>query len=248
MIYLQPESRPNTPEIEDDTFWLWFNRTFESSFDVPDQLKDGDVLLHYGTLGGPKQKGGEKIALLWELYPEMKKQGFSSLHVEEKILAMHDAYQACDMSLVACVTMLQHFPKATVLPIGVDTDRFRPNGAERQGVLWCGTDHPMKGLEAASAWDKDQGGVTRFVHKGDMKQAELAKAMSQAESFLFSSMLSPLYMVEWEALASGCKPVHVTDMKRDPDPWGNPRHFVFRQGWDRKYVEQRWREILKVPS
>lgn len=242
MIYLQPEF---ISTLQDDTFWMWFHRTFRASYDVPDKLRPDDFILQYGMLGPPRCTGGTRIALLWELYPEMAKQlgGYENAH---KIAAMKRCHEECDLSLVTAESMLEFFPGARVMPIGVDTDLFSPGPVERSGVFWCGTEHPMKGLDLARQWQDRTGSPVTYIMKGDQKQIDLAETMQKHEYVLLTGRLRPLFLVEWEALASGLKPIDASPVPRDPMPTGDPRQFVLDQGWSRSQVALQWREILGV--
>ena len=244
MIYLQPEFITTQ---RDDTFWMWFNRTFESRYDLPAEIGASDSVLQYAVLGAPKTVGGRKFGLLWELYPEMRRLG---LHVpvdEQKIGRMYECQAACNRSFVTSKFMLDFFPEAEMLPIGVDTDLFKPRGLIRQGAFWCGTDHPMKGMDAAHAWAEANKIPLTCVFKGSLPQTELAEVMSTHEYVILSGRLRPLYLVEWEALASGLKPIDVSGVEREFDieeVSADPRGYVFGVGWSREQVEEDWRRIL----
>lgn len=252
MIYLRPEytplqlaADPFLSRLQDDNFWHWFRRTFPSSFDVPQELEPGDFLLQYAMLGPPKEKGGTHVALLWELYPEMR-AAFGHTHDDAKIEAMYRCHEKADLSFVQNTAQLAYFPEATVLPIGIDTELFRPTSGLRSGAIWVGTEHPMKGLDLARAWQQETGEYTRFVLKGDMTQVELADAMRHSKYVLLAGRLAPLYLADWEALASDCIPVEV-GVERSPQIWHRePRRQVFDLGWDRRSVESRWRQILEL--
>lgn len=242
MIYLKPE---NISTLDDDTFWMWFHRTFPSSYEVPSDLNPDDWIIQYAVMG-PPVPGGKSAGLLWELYPEMKFR-LGGDEWDAKIRRMKDCYERCSISITPSEYMRREFwPGAEVVPIGVDTDLFCPDDGSRSGVLWCGTDHPMKGRDLIPQFEEDWGEKVTVVMKGDLSQRELAKAMRRHKYFLFTGRLKPLFLVEWEALASGCIPINPFGFSRDPAVNGDPRQFVLDQGWSRHSVEEWWRRRLET--
>src|SRR3990167_254505 len=114
MIYLAPEVRSGLGE---DTFWTWFNREIPSSFKVPARLNDEDWLLPYATLGKSRVPGGRKLALLWELYPEMKAQGVGG--DDARIAAMKECARTCEFRTAPSPQMAEFFEgEVRILPIG----------------------------------------------------------------------------------------------------------------------------------
>lgn len=245
MIYLQPEFITTQ---QDDTFWMWFNREFESRYDLPPEIGADDSVLQYAVMGAPRTKGGRRFGLLWELYPEMRKFGLHKPGVDDKKIGrMYECEAACDRSFVTSRFMHEFFPKAELLPLGVDTDLFKPRGKERKGAFWCGTTHPMKGINEAHAWAKANDVPLTCVMKGSLPQVELAAVMAEHEYVLLSGRLRPLYLVEWEALAAGLKPVNVSGVEREfniEEVAADPRGYVFASGWSREQVGEQWRRIL----
>ena len=240
VIYLHPEAR--SPEGE-DTFWDWFARTFAASFDIPERLKDNDWVLEYGPIPKPTYEGGRRIALLWEMYPQIAELGLAAAGDDIKIENMQEKYERCELSLIPSKSYRKYWPKARVFPIGVDTYRFRP-GEQTKDVFWCGTDHPMKGKTKALEWAIENNREITMVEKGSMRQEDLAKLMRQHKYVLLSGMLSPLFMVEWEALSSGLFPIDISGVERTVDLSGDPRETVFNCGWSRSQTEHDWEEIL----
>lgn len=158
MLYLAPE---NASSLGEDTFWTWLARVFPgASFEVPARLQPADVLLHYASLGPPRSHGGTRVALCWELYPELLTAGIPG-DWAEAAARMHVAAQNCARRVVATSFMARHYAgigPVDVLPIGVDTDLFAPQDrpAARAAFnlpagarigFWCGTAHPMKGYD-----------------------------------------------------------------------------------------------------
>jgi len=255
MIYLCPEVKSGLGE---DTFWPWFEREFaESSFAVPTQAHPEDFILQYATLGPPAVNGGTTVALLWELYPEMKKYGLS--HDDEKIKRMNECAAACDIKTVSCRTMQEYYGNdAIVVPIGVDTDLFVPMdkkamrkkhgfGSETIG-FWCGTDHPMKGKDRLLSHAEKHPAIKwiRVSKKDRLPQKKLAELMNCCDFGLFTGRLRPYFMVEWELMACDIPVVDISGCERDFIPADRPRKSVFDNGWSRHQAKERWQQLLCV--
>lgn len=168
MIYLNPEVRSGLGE---DTFWTWFAREFPTaSFELPKEFKPEDCVLQYATLGPIDCRPGKSIALLWELYPEMK-WAFGTDRWNEKIDRMMACAASSDYRVAATSDVLGHYtllPRTDVIPIGVDMRLFHPvmTKAEKdllrqkyglppgQILFWCGTSHPMKGFDRLQEYAK----------------------------------------------------------------------------------------------
>lgn len=252
MIYLAPEVRSGLGE---DTFWTWFAREFpNASFDIPATAKPEDCILQYATLGPSPVIGGKKVALLWELYPEMKARGFGG--DDAKITRMKECAAASDVRAITSPLMYEFFDgDLTVLPIGVDTDLFRPmDKAEmrsKHGVpdgrvgFWCGTDHPMKGRDRLNSYGPQHPEVRWItVSKNEcLPQTQLAELMNCADFALFTGRLRPYFMIEWEAMACDVPVVDVSGCERDFIPGAHPREDVMRLGWSRHQAKEQWRAL-----
>ena len=158
MIYLNAE---NYSALGDDTFWLWMRREFKGSrFGIPRVMKDDDILLQYSTLGFPNI-AGKTVAILWELYPEMRLV-LNDNQWDPIIAKTEEAARFCTYRTVPTVPNVKYYERfgsIDVMPIGVDTSLFRramPTERERlkefYGIphgreigFWIGTTHPMKG-------------------------------------------------------------------------------------------------------
>lgn len=169
------------------------------------------------------------------------------------------------------VPYYEKFGKVDVLPIGVDTDLFKPMDKEslrnKYGIslnkkigFWSGTMHPMKGIqnllkykeenpdiEWIIVWKQpsDAGHVDGANNFTLVSQPELAELMNCADFFLSCGLLRPFYMVEWEALSCNLPFVILDDIKKDFVPSTNPRDDIFRLGWDRKTAKETWRKYLE---
>lgn len=249
MIYLAPEVRSGLGE---DTFWTWFAREFpNASFDIPATAKPEDCILQYATLGPSKVIGGKKVALLWELYCEMAKQGFGG--DDAKIERMKACAAASDFRVITSPLMAEFFEgELTVLPIGVDTDLFRPMDKAamraKHGItgspvgFWCGTDHPMKGRDRLDEYAAQHPSIRWItVSKDDrLPQSKLAELMNCADFALFTGRLRPYFMIEWEAMACDVPVVDVSGLERDFIPSAHPREDVMRLGWSRHQAKEQW--------
>ena len=157
MIYLSCEVKSGLGE---DTFWTWFSREFPNcSFDVPTKLNDDDLLLRYSTLGYLPIEG-KQMALCWELYPEMENlfstDQFNNRMQKVKETARYSTYRT--VATEETVKNYNQFGSVEVIPIGVDTDLYKPlpNKKElrkkynipldKKVGIWIGTTHPMKGF------------------------------------------------------------------------------------------------------
>jgi len=271
MIYLAPEVKSGLGE---DTFWTWFEREFpDSTFDDPMRATVDDIILQYGTLGPSKNKVAKTVALLWELYPEMERAlGEKYQRQTDNLIS---SANACTRRVVASHIMVPDYAKfgqVDVLPIGVDTDVFRPmnkaqlrvnyglNSDDRVG-FWCGTKHPMKGfdrlkryahLNPSIKWiiiwkspeESESWGAA--ITKTRVSQRVLAELMNCADFFLVSGLLRPYFMWEWEAMACNLSPRFLDDPRvKDFMPGDHPRIDIFDRGWDRRNAKKIWADYLK---
>lgn len=270
MIYLNAEV---VSGLGEDTFWTWFHREFpNSTFEEPKVLGEEDILLRYSTLGFLPVIG-KQVALCWELYPGMRDRfGISSW--DDKISKVFETARYSTYRTVAsCLTVedYEKYGSVDVIPIGVDTDLFRPLPErhalrvkynlpiDKQIGLWIGTAHPMKGfgllLEYARAhpdihWitickTKRESvvmpGATAFIQAQQATSVELINA---ADFFLSTSLLRPFYMAEWEAMACNVEMRIIGEPNKEFTPSVNPRDDVFRLGWDRPSVKQQWEKFF----
>jgi hypothetical protein len=157
-IYLNAE---NYSALGDDTFWLWMKREFEDSrFGAPRKLNNDDILLQYSTLGFPNL-AGKTVALLWELYPEMRRI-LNSNQWDHIIRNTEETAKFCTYRTVPTEPNKEYYSRfgsIDVVPIGVDTDlfkratpqvreslkRFHGIPLDKEIGFWIGTTHPMKG-------------------------------------------------------------------------------------------------------
>jgi glycosyltransferase involved in cell wall biosynthesis len=269
VIYLNPE---NPSSLGDDTFWTWLRRELpdRTAFGVPDEIEPGDVVLQYSTLGKPKHPA-QTVALCWELYPEMKVV-LDSSEWDAIIERTHEAAANSARRVVATRFMAPEYERhgpVDVLPIGVDTDLFRPMDREtvrrkygipldRRVGFWSGTMHQMKGFEYLrdyAALNPDIDWIIVWKHDRDghmdgarnfcqVAQATLAELMNCADFLACPGWMRPFFMVEWEAMACGLPPVFVGTSEKDFVPSADPRADIFQLGWDRHSAKRRWLEYL----
>lgn len=271
MIYLNCEVKSGLGE---DTFWTWFEREFSGvSFDVPTKLNDDDILLRYSTLGFLPVEG-KQMALCWELYPEMKDL-FNAGCFEERMSQVLNTARYATYRTVATnetVKNYRQFGHVEVIPIGVNTDLYKPLNnklelrkkynlpAEKKIAIWIGTRHPMKGfskvleylannpeveLIAVWKWSMEELKVHNVHNFVNIQQRQINELLNASDFFLATSQLRPYYMAEWEAMAANVPFVHYGNVEREFYPSDNPRDDVMRMGWDRKSVKQKWEQFLR---
>jgi glycosyltransferase involved in cell wall biosynthesis len=250
-IFLNPEIRSGLGE---DTFWTWFAREVGAEFDLPKRIGPQDIVLHYSTKGKPKFPSNT-ISLLWELYPEMAlRLGTKYPKKMRKIKASFSARWA------TCPTQYSrafYSKDTTVLPIGVDTGLFKPavSKAElrvKHGystndkiAFWSGQTHPMKGPELREKWAEENPDwkLISRPRENVISQEALAELMQISDGFLNTSRLIPLYMVEWEALATGLPFIQAGGVEREFDP-ESPREFVIETKWSRDEAKILWWDFV----
>jgi glycosyltransferase involved in cell wall biosynthesis len=270
MIYLNAEV---VSGLGEDTFWRWFGREFPSSiFEEPTALGDEDILLRYSTLGFLPVIG-KQVALCWELYPAMKERFESSLW-DEKIRSVHEAARYSTYRTVASEltrATYEHYGSVDIIPIGIDTDLFRPlNGRnalrEKHGLprnreigVWVGTAHPMKGFSLLVEYAKEHQAIhwitickteSESVSLPDassfvgVDQRTMAELINAADFFLSTSLLRPYFMAEWEAMACNVPMRVIGDPNKEFVPSASPRADILASGWDRPSVKRKWENFL----
>ncbi|MEG2379087.1 MAG: hypothetical protein RSB77_02585 [Bacilli bacterium] len=271
MIYLNCEIKSGLGE---DTFWTWFEREFpNSSFEVPKKLNDEDILLRYSTLGFLPIEG-KQIALCWELYPEMKETFKSDMFESRmnKVLetARYSTYRA--VATEETVKNYKKFGNVQVIPIGVNTDMYKPlddkkalrkkyNLPQNKKIgIWIGTTHPMKGFSNVIKyaalnpdiewiliwkWEREALEIENAHSYVQIPQNEICELLNCADLFLSTSQLKPYYMAEWEAMATNIPFVFYGNVEREFIPSKNPRNDVMKMGWDRKSTKKKWETFFK---
>lgn len=271
MIYLNPEVKSGLGE---DTFWTWFNREFPSSvFELPKKMNLDDAILQYSTLGFPGVPG-KTIALLWELYPEMR-EVFKVDTWDIKISKVNECAKYSTHRTVSspmAAKFYEEYGSVDVLPIGVNTDLFKEKNnkdhlREKYGIpldkeigFWGGTTHPMKGfsnlIEYSTAhpdifwivvwkWQAEAGSMNNGKNFVKVDQETLCDLMNCADFMLFTGLLRSYFMLEWEAMACNVPIRHYNpSLERDFYPSNNPRDDVFKMKWDRASAKQLWSNYL----
>lgn len=271
MIYLNCEVKSGLGE---DTFWTWFGREFpNASFDTPTKLNNEDMLLRYSTLGYLPIEG-KQTALCWELYPEMKEY-FNTAYFDDRARAVDNTARYSTYRTVATEMTVKNYDKygqVEIIPIGVDTDLYKPLNSKRTlrkkyGLptskkigIWVGTFHPMKGLsrllEYAALypdiewviiwkWEMEELKIDNAHTFVKIKQQQICELLNAADFFLSTSQLKPYYMTEWEAMATNIPFKFFGNTEREFYPSNNSRDDVFAMGWDRKSVKKTWIEFFK---
>lgn len=267
-IFLNPE---NPGHLGDDTFWFWFKREFPSSIWGWQGATDDDLVLQYSVLGPAKSR---YVALCWEMYPEMQER------LPRSIGDWADKAARCQscagntpfrtVPTVATEHFYSHHGPVKVLPLGVDTEVFKPLHAkkrlrEKYGIpqdrpvgFWSGTTHYMKGYDLLEkvanenpsfywilCWKQpSEAGHREDAHNTvSILQPHMNELMNCADFFFSTGRLNPLYLVEWEALSAGLHLVNAPGITRElPD--NSNRDAVFDLGWDRLSLRAKWLDWL----
>lgn len=271
MLYLSTEIISGLGE---DTFWTWFNREFPNSkFIIPTKLNDDDVFLRYSTLGFLPITG-KQIAVCWELYPDMKEL-FNSREYDSKLNLINDTAKFSTYRTVATKHSLKdyrNYGSTFVIPIGVDTDLFKPLDnkiglrkkynlpEDRKIGFWIGTTHPMKGFSSlieysrlnpdifwVIVWkDKLQGGnFTKGLNFYKLPQTEINELINASDFSLFTSKIYPFYIAEWEIMSTNIPVIQYPQTAREfPINYNGNRKIVFDNKWSRKQVKELWIELF----
>jgi glycosyltransferase involved in cell wall biosynthesis len=273
MLYLNAQV---VSGLGEDTFWTWMKRELGdlSSFGLPIKIQPNDIILQYSTLGSNKFPNNT-ISLLWELHPEMKR-ALNDPSIDPIINIIADSARKSFKKTVTSTIMVEFykdFGQIDVLPIGVDTDLFKPTDnkleirkkynlpIDKKIGIWCGTTHPMKGFDKLLQYKNDNPdiywivvwkqaceagnleGASNFTH---ISQLQLSELLACSDFFLSCGLLRPFFMVEWEAMACNLPMVILDGIKKDFVPSLNPRDDIFRLGWDRKSSINIWKQYIGI--
>lgn len=175
-IHLRAE---NWSSLGDDTFWCWALREFPGAVRAGRLVGVGDQVLHYGLLGAPAIDADRSVALLWEQHTEMEREvaQICNKSWSTQIRLLSAAAQSCKRRTVATDVLVDDFAqygKVDVLPIGVDTDLWKPvsSSTERNNLrdsyhiphgaevgFWGGHGHPMKGWKLLQRYARSRPNV-----------------------------------------------------------------------------------------
>lgn len=275
MIYLSPVNGIKCAYGE-ETFWVWFERNFQNiSFQLPSVYKSNDAVLRYSTAGPLVAKPGHVIALCWELYPEMK-IALNSNAYDGIINLTYSTAKSADRRVVSskfAKEFYEPFGKVDILPIGVDTNLFRPYSPEekynmkvkykvpldKEVGFWCGTSHQMKGFQNVQKYANENpniywiilwysGSVGNFVGYGQqhrqVNQQTVAELMNCADFQLSASILRPYYIIEYEGMSCNLKQRKIINIEKDFEAGDNPRDVIFEQKWDRITCKKIWEDYI----
>lgn len=270
MIYLNCEVKS---ALGEDTFWTWFEREFpSSSFEIPSKLNDNDIVLRYSILGFLPVVG-KQVALCWKLYPQMV--NFFGIDMwDDRLQKIYETARYSTYRTVAMqesVKDYERFGSVDVIPIGVNTDMYRPMEDKRElrskyeipqnrkVGIWIGTCHPMKGYDefikyAAHypdiywiiiwKWQMEaleMSGASNFIK---IPEQQISELINCADFFLSTNKLSSYFIFEWEAMACNIPFVIIETSKREFYPSDRSRNDVFERGWDRISVKRKWEKFL----
>jgi hypothetical protein len=252
MLFINPEIMSGLGE---DTFWTWIRRETNAEVGVPRKISKTDIVLHYSTMGRPDFPSNT-VTLLWELYPEMALRLGYKFKKRQRLI---------DASLVSrWATVPTHYCRAfyakdaSILPIAIDSQLFSPAldkkktrlelGLNPSGkyIFWGGGSHEMKGRDLRDKWLSEHEDYTLLFADKDnpLPQTEVANLMRASDGILNTSLLVPLYMIDWEALACDLPIVEGGGVKRDLPLHYSPREYVKQAGWFREDAILTWQAYI----
>jgi hypothetical protein len=273
MIYLSPKVRSGYNE---ETFWVWFERNFQnSSYTLPKTYNEDDTILRYSTMGPININPGKTIALCWELLPEMKIV-LNQNTWDGLINLTYKTAQSADRIAITSEFSRKYYEpygKVDILPIGVNTDLFKPFSDEKKNELklkynvpldkeigfWCGTTHPMKGFQYVQKYANENPDIYwiivwyqqigNFVGNGQqhklVNQNTMSELMNCADFQLSASILRPYYIIEYEGMACNLPQRKIFEIEKDFEAGENPRDVIFEKKWDRRTCKISWEDYIK---
>jgi hypothetical protein len=272
MIYLSPMVYL-FPGV--DTWWEWFERNFNpTSHNLPQEYNPDDVVLRYSTKGAINASPGKSIAMCWELLPELKRV-FNCNDWDRDLYATYEAAKSCTHRIITTEFSradYEPFGKVDILPLGVDTDLFRPYSSDEKFNLrikygipvlkevgfWCGSNHPMKGYHNVVRYAKEHPDIfwilvwyssksehiPNSIEFTSVPQTALAELMNCADFQIGVSMLHPYYIVEYEGMSCNLRQRKITNLEKDFEVGDNPRDTIFEKQWDRKTCVDLYRNYI----
>lgn len=274
MIYLSPMVRSGYGET---TFWVWFEQNFSNtSYELPVSFCADDVVLRYSTKGPIETAPGKSIALCWELLPEMKVV-LQDNSWDGTIGLTYESAHRADAVTVASRFSVPFYEKYAknieILPIGVDTDLFKPLSIEEKYALrikygiplgkeigfWCGTPHRMKGAQHLQSYASENTdiywivvwyqAVGNFTGNGQqhftVDQHTMAELMNCADFQLGTSILRPYYIIEYEGMACNLPRRDIIGIEKDFPVGQNTRDAIFENKWDRHSCKGNWKNYIE---
>lgn len=273
MIYLSPMIKSGYGE---ETFWVWFEKNFENnSFTLPLTYNSNDIVLRYSTKGSIDARPAKVVSLCWELLPEMKIV-LNDNSWDSIIQTTYESAKTADRRVITSEFVRPYYEKygkVDILPIGVDTDLFKPVSDDEKFKLkmkynvpldkeigfWCGTSMKMKGFQNVQqyakenpniywiiVWYSNQTGVFNGYGQQhwQVNQQKMAELMNLADFQLSASILRPYYIIEYEGMACNLKQRKILDIEKDFVAGDNPRERIFEHNWDRKTAKILWENYL----
>ncbi len=273
MIYLSPTVRSGYGE---ETFWVWFEKQFQNwSYNLPPDYNENDIILRYSLNGPLIAKPAKVVALCWELYPEMK-IALNNSSWDGVINTTFKTAKHSDRITVAskfAKPFYEPYGNVDILPIGVDTELFKPYSNEEKYKLkikynipldkeigfWCGTAHPMKGFKNVQKYANENpniywiilwysNDVSNFIGYGQqhrqVNQQVIVELMNCADFQLSASLLRPYYIIEYEGMSCNLKQRKIVNIEKDFESGDNPRDAIFENKWDRITCKKVWEEYI----
>lgn len=167
------------------------------------------------------------------------------------------------------------FGTVSKMELGLNTELFKPldNKTElriKYGLpidtkigYWGGTNHIMKGFDKLIDYANNNNDIfwiivwkqqeecgecpTNIKNKQFVKisQQQINELLNCSDFFLCTSRLKPYYMTELEAMSTNIKFIFTENIEKDFIPSENPRNDIFKYGWDRNTVKQKWINLFE---
>jgi len=273
MIYLSPMVRSGYGE---ETFWVWFEKNFLNvSYELPSYFNDKDIVLRYSTKGPIESAPGKSIALCWELLPEMK-EVLQDNSWDGTIGLTYETASKSNSVTVASRFSVPYYEKYTkkvdILPIGIDTELFKPLSTDDKYNLklkynvplnkeigfWCGTPHKMKGAQHLQSYASENPdiywivvwyqAVGNFTGNGQqhftVNQSVMSELMNCADFQLGTSILRPYYIIEYEGMSCNLPRRDIIGIEKDFRVGNNTRDAIFENKWDRATCRTLWNDYI----
>jgi hypothetical protein len=257
MIFLSPRS--NKP----GDFWHSWPPE-DAEFSVPDTIAPDDVVIHDVRLGQPEHPS-QTIGLL------LSNDHLSGGSDPNALARIAIGLRTCARIVVPSSDIF--WPNSTVLPLGVDTDLFRPrsNIAELRTLYGLPTHYPVGFWRGDLRYNCGYDNLMRYISRNpgthwvlvfdqlcyptrlpchrtiyyDVSQNTMADLMGCADFGLKTARTEGTTTTDIEAMASGLGLISVRLPNKDTPPSNFTREDVIRYGWDCAQAMRRWRKYVE---